>query len=86
MRVLGSAEARAAVGAAAAKAGAAAGWTPQPGTPGQPGLGAAGAALVRVPRESVGAGCGRSLGATRPSPRSDNLPPALALLFPWGGM
>ena len=43
MRVLGSAEARAAVGAAAAKAGAAAGWAPQPGTPGQPGLGAAGA-------------------------------------------
>lgn len=47
---------------------------------GQPGLGAAGAALAEVPRESLGAGCGRSLGATRVSPRSDKPPPAL--LFP----
>lgn len=81
-----STEARTAAGVEAARVGAAAGWIPWPGTPGQPGLGAAGATLVKVPRESVQAGCGWSLGATRPSPRSDNLPPAPALLFPPGGM
>lgn len=40
---------------------------------------------VKVPRERVRAGCGRSLGATRPSPRPDDLPPAPAPLSPRGG-
>lgn len=40
--------------------------------------------LMKVPRESMGAGCGQSLGVMQSSPSFDNLAPAL--LLPWGKM